>query len=196
MIELIKEVHQCKIEKTKLQVQLEAQQQKEDINNIIKVIYQKSSITADQMSAVLDKAANAVVEASEKTEAHFRRTIKWHKVELVQAFHYNMAKMEDHFEDKISALNDKITLQKDFLHDKMIIELKAHKNEILNINKPHQKNMEEMAILQNIEKELEKKLSNIDIQKPPEQSPLKTPDEKFAEMPARKPLNCTANRTP
>lgn len=56
MIELIKEAHQCKIEKTKLQAQIEAQQQKEkDINELIRVIYKKSHIKADQMSQVLEK---------------------------------------------------------------------------------------------------------------------------------------------
>lgn len=145
------------------------------------------------MSSILEKATTAALEATEKAETHFRRTIKWHKEELAQAYNFNFAKMEEFFEERLTALSDKLTLQEK-LHEEMIKEMKeAHNTEISNINKIHQKNMEEISPLQAIERKLEKKITDMNTQKP-EDPPL-TPDQKFAQMLERKPLNCTKNRT-
>lgn len=79
MLELIRENHQHKIEKVKLEVQLEEQRNREtDIKHLIQEIYRKSSITAEQMNSVLDKSTNHITEAFERTETHFRNTIHWH----------------------------------------------------------------------------------------------------------------------
>lgn len=159
MLLLVQEKHQCQLEKTKIESQLLAQMQKEeDIKSIINDIYRKSSITADQMNQVLEKATSTIIDSCDKQETHFRRTIKWHKEEMNQAYQQNLAQIEEHYHNQLDDLHAKLRLQSD-IHTKVIEDLqKSHTAAIKAIKEAHTANVKEITDLHKNARDLERQV--------------------------------------